>query len=88
MVKKLNKKDVEIGTLIENFNDKVTFIAEQVVAIKETQYKHTSLLSSHGQKLDRIEMKLDRVETIIDDKADREEIKKLGHRVTALEAKI
>ncbi len=95
MVKKIkSNKNIEIGTLIENFDDKITFIAEQVVAIKETQDTHTGLLSSHDQRLGRIEMRLDRVdtrldniETKLDKKADKEGVAKLSQRVVALETK-
>lgn len=97
MVKKENKsgKNIEIGTLIENFDDKITFIAEQVVAIKETQDQHGQMLDQHSQKLDRMDIRLDRVEVKLekmdkklDTKADKIEVTKLSQRVVVLETKV
>src|SRR3989344_5017177 len=87
MVKKHGKSDknIEIGTLIENFDDKITFIAEQVVAIKETQDLHSQKFDKIDNKLDRVEMRLDGIETKLDKKADKEDVKKLSQRVIALE---
>lgn len=87
MIKNQNKPatNIEIGTLVENFDDKITFIAEQVVAIKETQDKHGKILNQHSQQLDRIEMGLDNTE---ETKADKKEVAKLSQRVVALETKI
>jgi len=87
MIKKQNNsnKKIEIGTLIENFDDKIIFIAEQVVAIKDTQDQHGQILNQHGQKLDRIEMRLDKFD---ENKEDKKEIAKLSQRVVALETKI
>src|SRR3990167_2766299 len=66
MVKKHGKsgKNIEIGTLIENFDDKITFIAEQVVAIKETQ-------DLHSQTFEKIDAKLKRIEMGLSQKADK-----------------
>lgn len=68
MVKKQNNssKNIEIGTLIENFDDKITFIAEQVVAIKETQDLHSQKFDKIDGRLDRVEIRLDGVESKLD----------------------
>ena len=68
MIKKQNNsnKKIEIGTLIENFDDKITFIAEQVVAIKEIQDQHGQILNHHSQKFDKIDMRLERIELKLD----------------------
>jgi len=83
MNKKQDKsnKNIEIGTLIENFDDKITFIAEQVVAIKETQ-------DLHSQKFDKIDVRLERMEISLDQKTDKQEVAKLSRRVIALETKV
>jgi len=87
MVKKQSRsvKNMEIGTLIENFDDKITFIAEQVVAIKETQDQHSQILGQHSHKLDRIEMRLDKIDNT---KAEKGDVKKLSQRVVLLETKV
>lgn len=93
---------MEIGTLIENFDDKITFIAEQVVAIKETQDLHSHKFDKIGERLDRVEIRLDGVETRLDrvetkvdgidkkldKKANKEEVIKLSQRVVALETNV
>jgi len=56
-------KDIEIGTLIENFTEKIDFVTEQVIAIKETQDLHSHKFEKIDQRLDRIEISLDSVET-------------------------
>jgi len=75
---KQKTKDIEIGTLVEDFTDKLTFIAEQVIGIKETQDKQ-------GTQLNRMEATLERMDVF---KADRGEVKKLEHRIVSLESKI
>src|SRR3989344_9370218 len=59
-------KDIEIGTLIENFTEKIDFVTEQVIAIKETQDLHSHKFEKIDQRLDRIEISLDGVETRLD----------------------
>lgn len=96
MIKKQSRssKNIKIGTLIESFDDKITFITEQVVAIKETQDLHSQKFERIDERLDRVEIKLDGVETKLekidkklDKKSDKEEVAKLSQRVIALEIK-
>lgn len=63
---KNTNKDVEIGTLIENFTDKIDFVTEQVIAIKETQDIHSQKFEKIDQRFDIVETRLDGVETKLD----------------------
>ncbi|MBI2062386.1 MAG: hypothetical protein HYT64_01715 [Candidatus Yanofskybacteria bacterium] len=90
MNKKQDKsgKNIEIGTLIENFDDKITFIAEQVVAIKETQDLHSQKFDKIDARFDRVDARLERMEVGLEQKADKQEVARLSRRVVALETKI
>lgn len=90
MIKKQNKSDknLEIGTLIENFDDKITFIAEQVVAIKETQDLHSRKFDKIDKRFDRIDARLERMGMSLEEKAQTKDVKKLTQRVVALETQV
>ncbi len=90
MIKKHDKsnKNNEIGTLIENFDGKLTFIAEQVVAIKETQDLHSQKFERIDDRFDGIDAKLEGIEMGLEQKADKEDVKKLSRMVIALETKV
>ncbi|HEY4474908.1 MAG TPA: hypothetical protein VJC06_03235 [Candidatus Paceibacterota bacterium] len=90
MIKKQNRsnKNMEIGTLIENFDDKITFIAKQVVAIKGTQDLHSQKFEKIDDRFDRIDAKLEKMEMNLEQKAEKKDVKKLSQRVVALETKV
>ena len=78
----------QVGVLVEDFDNKIEFIAEQHSSIMRVLENHTHRLKAIEVKLIDIDIKLGRVENQLKRKVDYEEFQGLMKRVVLLESRL
>lgn len=76
-----------LGILKEDFDSKVTLIAEQYTSIKETLASHTEMIGSTKEDIEIMKVDIAFIKGGLKKKVDAEEFEMLENRVALLEAK-
>lgn len=82
--KKTTNKNLEIGTLLEDFNSKFDLVAEQTSQIPQMNKKIDSLV----EDMEIVKTDLEFIKTILKRKVDIDEFSALERRVIALEGRL
>ena len=88
-----NFSATEVGTMIEDFDEKLTLVIEHIQGVDHRLDRVENQFVGVENRLDRIENqlvgvdhRLDRIEIKLDTKTDKTDLQKIDRRVTTLEA--
>lgn len=77
----------QVGAMIEHFDDKVTFMAEELSHVRKVVDRHTEILNHHSESIEIVKMNIEFIKASFKKKVDIEEFTSLEHRVSLLESR-
>ncbi len=78
---------VEVGTMIEHFDGKLGFMAEQLGHVTKVADQHTEILNYQTETLEIIKMDIEFIKSGLKKKVDVDDFQALEHRVALLESR-